>query len=907
MITCSSCSANNAETSKFCSECGVALKPEYAVTITPGARARLSAGHSQSISDSSHHGRFLPGTNVADRYRIVSLLGKGGMGEVYRADDLKLGNTVALKFLPTDLADDPKRLEHFHSEVRLARQISHPNVCRVYDIGEVHGQHFLSMEYIDGEDLQLLLRRISRLPSDKGIQIAQELCAGLAAAHEQGVLHRDLKPANIMIDGRGHVRITDFGLAKLAEDDGEEEVAGTPAYMAPEQLVRGEASIQSDLFSLGLILCELFTGEAVHKTGSIPELIRVHKETSPSRPLALVENLEPDIERAILQCLKQPPHERPNSAHAVAAALPGSDPLTAALAAGVTPSPAMVAAAGETSGLAKRWAVLAMIGVAVGLLVNCWLAETTYVVNRADLQDEPAVLASRVREIVRNDLGYRDRPRDAIHGFHTAGNGSLRFWYRQRAESPLATRSFWTDEGLSRGRATFRVPSWELPQELGVKLTAEGKLDFFRAIPLKAKVDGSQTSDPSRLPWSDWFPPDKIGFFLPADDADSQSADSNEAGLVLTIVNDQTRTPPDAFDAIRVWKGVDQQSGKEFYVEAAAYRGKPVYLEVFSATRWAKGKTAPARSLDQRLGWDLWNGLIFAILIGAGWLAWHNMRSGRSDRRGAMRLAKVAFAGGVVLWLARTHHVSSRDELNVVILGLSQALWEAARLWLLYIALEPLVRRIWPQILITWTRLLEARFRDPVVGRDLLLGVSCGVVSSVLFQANVLAHLAVVGENSTLTRAHSLTLAGPKELISFALQQQLDAFFYAMGTLFVLLMLRILLRSERSAMAAFMVVFTATLTLVQLQNPNFAIALIPVSLHVALVLFVLVRLGFLALLAQLTVLLLAHNFPLTLNTDDWYFGHGMFAVVVIAAIAFYGFRTSHGGQSSSGTLASQLM
>ena len=210
------------------------------------------------------------------------------MGEVYRADDLKLGHAVALKFLPKDLANDPRRLQLFHDEVRLARQISHPNVCRVHDIGDVDGLHFLSMEYIDGEDLSRLLRRIGRLPKDKGIEIAQQLCAGLAAAHEKGVLHRDLKPANIMLDGRGQVRITDYrsrpvGLRREAPA----EVAGTPAYMAPEQLARGDTSIQSDLYSLGLVLYEVFTGRRVYESGSLAELMRVHEESSitpPRRP-----------------------------------------------------------------------------------------------------------------------------------------------------------------------------------------------------------------------------------------------------------------------------------------------------------------------------------------------------------------------------------------------------------------------------------------------------------------------------------------------------------------------------------------------------------------------------------------------------------------------------------------------
>ena len=183
---------------------------------------------------------------LAGRYRIVALLGRGGMGEVYRAEDLKLGQSVALKFLPEDLARNADRLARFHHEVRVARQVSHPNVCRVYDISEAEGQHFLSMEYVDGEDLASLLRRIGRLPSDKATQLARQLCAGLAAAHDCGVLHRDLKPANVLIDGRGRVRIADFGLAGLIDERHDRNVfAGTPAYMAPEQLA-GESGVDAD-------------------------------------------------------------------------------------------------------------------------------------------------------------------------------------------------------------------------------------------------------------------------------------------------------------------------------------------------------------------------------------------------------------------------------------------------------------------------------------------------------------------------------------------------------------------------------------------------------------------------------------------------------------------------------------
>jgi serine/threonine-protein kinase len=147
--------------------------------------------------------RFAPGAIIAGRYRLVSLLGRGGMGEVYRADDLTLDQPVALKFLPEGVAASDTRLAQFHNELRIARQVSHKNVCRLYDLGDADGRRFLTMEFVDGEDLGSSLRRFGRMPPDKAIQIARQLCAGVAAAHERGVLHRDLKPANVMLDGNG--------------------------------------------------------------------------------------------------------------------------------------------------------------------------------------------------------------------------------------------------------------------------------------------------------------------------------------------------------------------------------------------------------------------------------------------------------------------------------------------------------------------------------------------------------------------------------------------------------------------------------------------------------------------------------------------------------------------------------
>ncbi|WP_428263285.1 protein kinase domain-containing protein [Haliangium sp.] len=266
--------------------------------------------------------RFPPGTVLADRYRIIHLLGRGGMGEVYRAEDLKLGQPVALKFLPELLEKNAERLARLLGEVKMARAIAHDNVCRVYDLGELDGLHFISMEYVDGEHLASLLRRIGRLPVDKAIEIGQQICYGLAAVHEKGILHRDLKPANLMVDDYGRAKIMDFGLASLEADiTGDAIGHGTPAYMAPEQLAGEEVSIQSDLYSLGLVLYQMFTGRFPFEGASAVELLARRAELAPTPPAQIVDSIDPFVEGIILRCLELEPGDRPDSALDVAVAL----------------------------------------------------------------------------------------------------------------------------------------------------------------------------------------------------------------------------------------------------------------------------------------------------------------------------------------------------------------------------------------------------------------------------------------------------------------------------------------------------------------------------------------------------------------------------------------------------------
>ena len=323
MARCPSCSREFTEAGRFCPWCATPVDASSAETavLPPAVSAPPSASHPVLAASSAvDEGRFLPGTLLASRYRIAGLLGRGGMGEVYRATDLTLGQAVALKFLPEAASRDERALARFYNEVRIARQVTHPNVCRVYDVGQVDGLEFISMEYVDGEDLAVLLRRIGRLPVDKAVETARQICAGLAAAHEKGVLHRDLKPANIMIDGRGQAVIMDFGLAGLSAQLQGDVRSGTPAYMSPEQLAGSEVTFKSDIYALGLLLYELFTGKRAFEAGTLMDLMRLQEQAQPASLTTLVRELDPAVERVVLRCLNPDPRQRPASARAVSAA-----------------------------------------------------------------------------------------------------------------------------------------------------------------------------------------------------------------------------------------------------------------------------------------------------------------------------------------------------------------------------------------------------------------------------------------------------------------------------------------------------------------------------------------------------------------------------------------------------------
>jgi predicted Ser/Thr protein kinase len=879
-----------AEDSRFCPHCGAPAGGPVLVTATiPSHRS----GGDLSSSSSVDEGRFLPGTLLADRYRIIGPLGKGGMGEVYRATDIRLGQTVALKFLPEEAARDPGKLARFHNEVRIARQVTHPNVCRVYDIGEVEGLPFLSMEFVDGEDLASLLRRIGRLPQDKAIEIARKLCAGLSAAHSQGVLHRDLKPANIMIDGRGQVLITDFGLAGLEAELHHADIrSGTPAYMAPEQLSGKEVSVQSDLYSLGLVLYEIFTGKKAFEANTLAEMIRLREEGPPPSVSSLVREVDPAVERVILRCLDPEPRNRPPSALAISAALPGGDPLAAALAAGETPSPEMVAAAGATEGLHPAVALACLAAIAAGLFGIVWFFSREEYVGRMRMEIPPDALAVEAHKIVRQ-LGYSAPPADRAWGFdyasgylqyvdsHKQGRpdwtkiaggqpSPILFWYRQSPQ-PLETENF-----QGPGEVSLSDPPPRISGMLSVMLDPAGRLIHLEAVPPQVE--------------------DQPAAARPLDPAPLFAA----AGLEFSRFQpaEPQWTPPAMADARAAWTGsFPSRPENPIRVEAAAWRGKPVYFQIIGPWTRPNRMQQAQPTGSERASRFLWTSLFVILVVAGSLLSWRNLRLGRGDRQGAFRIAALAFVLSLLAWIFGGHHVPWPGEADLFSNAAAAALLAGAQLWIAYIALEPFVRRRWPKTIITWTRALGGGLRDPLVGRDVLIGLLVGVGYDLVIAAALGVDMRLGDAPDTNVQLSALT--GFPKFASGYLSHVLQALTGALIFFLLFFLLRVLLRREWLAAFVFVALFAGIRGLsaehAAVQTPMYVLIY---GFLVALLL----RYGFLAVVVCIFATDLTIAFAFTLDFPAWYGTSSLLTVLSLIALALFAVRASTAGKPLFGTL-----
>jgi serine/threonine-protein kinase len=845
---------------------------------------------------------FTPGHVFAERYRIVGLLGRGGMGEVYRADDLKLGHPAALKFLSRKLSGDASLVQRFYAEVRLARHVSHPNVCRVYDVGESDGLLYLTMEYVDGEDLASLLKRIGRLPPDKALDIARELCAGLGAAHDRGVVHRDLKPANVMLDGRGHARITDFGLAIPLETGAVQGYAGTPAYMAPEQLTGDAVTQRTDLYALGLILYEIFTGKRAYEAKSIPERLRALDSTRPESVTGIA-GTDPAVERAILRCLEKDPARRPASALAVAAALPGGDPLAAALAAGETPSPEMVAAGGGEAAvpLATAWMLLG----GVLLLMAAVIAIRPYSTDLglAPWDKSPAVLEQRAREIATR-FGYEKDPADSVSWMerdyaplryladHRPAPGWRKLYadlgppvlvgYRQ-SPRPLIAVGYQPVTGDRQGaRSPSSNPPLEVSGMVNVLIDTRGQLRQFRAVP--PQVEGPAPAS-SEFDWNSLFV---------------------EAGLdpARFEKREPTWVPASPFDARAEWTGsIPELPDVQLTVSVAAFRGKLVHFELLGP--WSR----PARMEVQAVSTGLRIAqvtitLVFLLLASAGvFFARRNLQQGRGDRKGAFRLAQFLFVTTVLQWVVNSHH--SGDLATWVLQGLIQALafglFVSSFFWLLYMALEPFLRRRLPELLIGWARLLEGRFRDPRVGRDVLIGAMAGAGLALL--AHVINGLptwfAFQGQTTIPFRYYGAgTLNLGANPLDYLLAVHRDAFGMAFIPVTTYFVLRVVL--HRPFLAALGLGGIEVLLNLGGENPRLEV---PAAIVIALVIVVVAtRFGLLAIVSMRYFMLLLTTVAPSFDFSSWYAAYSLPALVLLLMLTLYAFRISIGEQRAFGSV-----
>ena len=901
MASCPSCAGPIADAQRFCPGCGAALDVSDSPTGTaPRHRTPASASPAGGSRRTPTPGgaaraalaeRFAPGTVVAERYRILGLLGRGGMGEVYRADDLKLEHPVALKFLPQELEKSGERLERFFGEVRIARQVSHPAVCRVYDVGEAEGQHFLSMEFVDGENLSSLLRRIGRLPVDKALDIAKQLCAGLAAAHEKGILHRDLKPANVMLDGQGKVRITDFGLAALAETlEGEDVRSGTPSFMSPEQLLGREVTARSDIYSLGLLLYELFTGRRAFQGKTVAELTRKHRDESPVDPAVLVPDLDPSVERAILACLEKDPRRRPPSALAVSALLSGRDPLEAAIEAGETPSPELVAAAGESEGLrpAVAWTCLAV--VVAGALAVPVLCRQSQVLDLVPVEKSPAVLEDRARELL-GRLGHTGAADHATglsvdeayfrhvlstdsspgrwDGLRSGEPPVVQFWYRQSQQPLVPTRFGWS-------HVRWSDPPVLISGMAGVRYDLRGRLVALHAVPPQLEESAAPTS--AAPDWSALF------------------AEARLDPARLRPVEPRW-TPPFFCDARAAWEGAwPERPEVPIRVEAAAYRGRPVWFQIVSPWTRPERQQPYVLTRGQEMGRAVLLAILVVLLVGGGVLARRNLRLGRGDRGGAFRLAFAMVVLGMAAWVVGAHHVADiSGQFMLLVQGAGIVLLIAAVLWLFYLALEPYVRRLRPWTLISWARLLNGGFRDAVVGRDLLLGMVWGVLTPLVLMLLDLLVRALGQPASPPQIGHLDALLGLPRLLSLLLDLPLNAALLGLGMLLLFLVLRLLLR--RDLLAATVVVGLFTINeMGQMQAPfwlELSGSLLVWGTYVALLL----RFGLLAAAAAGWVMVLFVAVPHSTDLGAWRGSGTALVVPLVLLLAVYAFRTSLGGSS----------
>jgi serine/threonine-protein kinase len=703
------------------------------------------------------------------------------------------------------------------------------------------------------------------------------------------VLHRDLKPENVMLDGQGRVRLMDFGLAAVREDVKPDDLhSGTPAYMAPEQLDGREVTVRSDIYALGLVLHEMFTGRQIFDAPTLADLRRQRQSFTPERASLTSSDADPAVEQVIRRCLETDPEDRPASALAVAMALPGGDPLRAALQAGELPSPEMIAAAGATQGISAGRAWLAFGLFFVGILAAIASSHIRSVSGHAPVSIAPEGLAERAREVLRAAGAEEGPTADRSYGFRLdrealdwlRANGpapdplaplaSLRigttaFWYRQ-APKPLEPVNM-------RGVVTPSDPNPLAVSGSSVVLLDEaGRLISLLVVP--PQVPGSGPDADAEPDWTPLF---------------------RTSGLdISSFARATPEWLPSSFaDRRFAWSGTwPETPGIPLRIEAASFGGQPVWFEVLRP--WSRPvRMQPAQeSRSQRIAMNLNVALVIAGLIGAISLARVSLKSGRADARGARRVSFAIFAVTLLGWACTAHHQRNiQDEWGLFLQGTALALLLAGICCALYLGLEPVVRKRLPHALIGWNRLTAGRLRDPLVARDVLYGLAAAGALG-LFQAGFGEALARFGVGRPMLALEDFD--GTVGILAFIGQIAQLSVGVLISPMLILLLLSVLAGLLRSTTAAFVVALlligtvASGATVAMVGSAVFAI--VAGFAAIGTMLFVLRRFGLLALMAMTLPNVVLSGFPATLDPSHWFFGYSAAAAAVLVAVGLVALR-----------------